>query len=201
MSYVAERISQKRKPLIYREFNVIIYVIMSENELKILLSELRSLVNETEWVEFKVNNGTEIGEYISALSNSACVHDKKHGYIVFGINDRTHRITGTTFSSNQKAKGNEDLIPWLARLLEPRINFNFYEFEVEGVNVVIVKIKATQNTPVKFKGTPFIRIGSSKKKLDDHPEKERSIWTKSPTERFEKEIAAYNLKPDEVLKC
>ncbi|MFK5974259.1 MAG: ATP-binding protein [Flavobacteriaceae bacterium] len=173
---------------------------MTENELKILLSELRSSVNETEWVEFKVNNGTEMGEYISALSNSACVHDKEYGYVVFGIHDKTHRIIGTTFSSNQKAKGNEDLIPWLARLLEPRINFDFHEFEVEGENVVIVKIKATQNTPVKFKGIPYIRIGSSKKKLDDYPEKERSIWTKSPMESFENEIAVYNLKPDEVLK-
>ncbi|QHI37567.1 hypothetical protein IMCC3317_29470 [Kordia antarctica] len=175
-------------------------MIMSENELKILLSELRSLVNETEWVEFKANNAIEIGEYISALSNSACVHDKDYGYVVFGIDDKTHRIIGTTFLSNQKAKGNEDLIPWLARLLNPRINFNFYEFEVEGKNIVLLRIKATQNTPVKFKGIPYIRIGSSKKKLDDYPEKERSIWTKSPTESFENEIAVYNLKPDEVLK-
>lgn len=173
---------------------------MNENELKILLSELRSLANETEWVEFKVNNGVEIGEYISALSNSACIHDKEFAYIVFGIDDRTHRIVGTLFSSNQKGKGNEDLIPWIARLLEPRINFNFYEFEVDGENVVIVKIKATQNTPVKFKGIPYVRIGSSKKKLDDYPEKERSIWTKSPAKSFEQEIATHNLNADTVLK-
>ena len=59
--------------------------------------------------------------------------------------------------------------------------------------MVIVKIKATQNTPVKFKGIPYIRIGSYKKKLDDYPEKERSIWTKSPKEGFEKGIAVHNL--------
>lgn len=173
---------------------------MSESELKILLSELRSLANETEWVEFKANNSFKIGEYISSLSNSACIHDKDFGYIVFGIDDKTHRIVGTSFSVNQKVKGNEDLTPWLARLLEPRINFNFYEIEIEGKKVVIVKIKATQNTPVKFKGISYVRIGSYNKKLDDFPEKERSIWTKKPKESFEKEIAVYALKPDEVLR-
>jgi predicted HTH transcriptional regulator len=128
------------------------------------------------------------------------VHDKDYRSVVFEIDDKTHRIIGTTFSSNQKAKGNEDLIRWLSRLLEPRINFNFHEFEVEGKNIVIVRIKATQNIPIKFKGIRYIRIGSSKKKLVDYPEKERSIWTKSPIKSFENEIAVCNLKPDEVLK-
>ena len=38
-----------------------------------LLHELRQLPKETEWVEFKRNNAKpeEIGEYISALANSA----------------------------------------------------------------------------------------------------------------------------------
>lgn len=52
-----------------------------------LLSELRAHPNETEWLEFKVNNASEIGEYISALANAAYIHDKEFGYIVFGIDD------------------------------------------------------------------------------------------------------------------
>ncbi len=172
---------------------------MTKNELKTLLSELRSFPNETEWIEFKKNNANEIGEYISALSNSACIQDKDYGYIIFGLDDKTHRIVGTKFTPNQKAKGNEDLIPWLSRLLEPRINFNFYEITAEGEKIVIVKIKATQNTPVKFRGIPFIRIGSYKKKLQEYPEKQRLIWTKKPRIVFEKELAAANLGSDEVL--
>jgi len=166
---------------------------MTKNELKTLLSELRSFPNETEWIEFKKNNANEIGEYISALSNSACIQDKDYGYIIFGLDDKTHRIVGTKFTPNQKAKGNEDLIPWLSRLLEPRINFNFYEITAEGEKIVIVKIKATQNTPVKFRGIPFIRIGSYKKKLQEYPEKQRLIWTKKPRIVFEKELASANL--------
>ncbi len=41
---------------------------------------------ETEWVEFKLNykNPDDIGEYISALSNSAALHNKPEGYIFVG---------------------------------------------------------------------------------------------------------------------
>ena len=138
---------------------------MTNDELKILLSELRSFPSETEWLEFKVNNTQEIGQYISALSNSACVHGKEYGYIIYGIDDKSHRIVGTTFSPYQKGKGNEDLIPWVTRKLSPRIHFEHFEFEVEGEPVVIFRVKATSNTPVKYDGETYIRIGSAPQSL------------------------------------
>lgn len=51
--------------------------------LRSLLNELRSLPNETEWVEFKCNNESpdEIGSYISALSNSAALFNKTFAYM------------------------------------------------------------------------------------------------------------------------
>ncbi len=173
---------------------------MSERELKILLSELRALPNETEWLEFKVNNHRELGEYVSALSNSACLHDKPYGYIVFGVDNTTHRVVGTKFNINQKGKGNEDLVPWIMRLLEPKIHFDTYKLEHDDSPVVIFRIKATANTPVSFKGISYIRVGSYKKKLSDFPEKERLIWMKQPTTLFETEVASGNLEIDEVLK-
>lgn len=173
---------------------------MSERELNILLSELRSFPNETEWLEFKVNNDEEIGEYISALSNAACIHDKPYGYIVFGIDDKTHRIVGTNFNPNRKGKGNEDLIPWVSRLLSPRIHFEIFTINHDDGKVVLFKIKATSNTPVSFQGTAFVRIGSYKKKLTEYPEKERMIWTKEPIIPFENEIAKNDIAVDEVLK-
>lgn len=60
---------------------------MTTDDQRNLLSELRAHPNETEWLEFKVNNASEIGEYISALANAAYIHDKEFGYIVFGIDD------------------------------------------------------------------------------------------------------------------
>ncbi|MFN6946657.1 MAG: ATP-binding protein [Cytophagaceae bacterium] len=173
---------------------------MEEKDLNILLSELRSFANETEWIEFKINNDEELGEYISALSNSACLHDKQFGYIVFGIDDKTHRIVGTDFTIDKKGKGNEDLIPWLTRSLNPKIHFDCYTLNYSEGKVVIFRIRATANTPVTFLNTAYIRIGSYKKKLSNFPEKERLIWTKEPTTEFERVNAVEGLTSDEVLK-
>lgn len=55
--------------------------IRSVEYLQSLVRELAKLPDETEWVEFKCNNKQPqmIGEYISALSNSAALcDDLKH---------------------------------------------------------------------------------------------------------------------------
>jgi len=67
---------------------------MPDQEYQILLKDLQALPKECEWVEFKVNNSNpqEIGEYLSALSNSACYNNQRFGYLVFGVEDVTHRL-------------------------------------------------------------------------------------------------------------
>jgi predicted HTH transcriptional regulator len=67
-------------------------------------------------VEFKHNNANpdEIGEYSSALANSATLLGKDAAYIVWGIEDTTHRVVGTTFQPRRVKKGNEELENWLA---------------------------------------------------------------------------------------
>lgn len=44
--------------------------------------EAKQMPHEVEWIELKTNfwNPKEIGEYISALSNSATIHGKKAGF-------------------------------------------------------------------------------------------------------------------------
>jgi ATP-dependent DNA helicase RecG len=70
---------------------------MNAVKLSELLAYLTAANRETEWVEFKLNDDTpeEIGEYISALSNSAALSGKRAGYIVWGISDITHEVIGT----------------------------------------------------------------------------------------------------------
>ena len=48
--------------------------------------------DETEWLEYKVNNDSPelIGEYISALSNSATICGHEMAYMLWGINNETH---------------------------------------------------------------------------------------------------------------
>jgi ATP-dependent DNA helicase RecG len=172
-----------------------------KSELIDILNKLRSQSSETEWLEFKVNNikSEEIGEYISALANSACLHDKKAAYLIFGIEDKTHKIVGTSFQPKLVKIGNEEFENWLMRLLSPRIDFKIVEVSVDEKQVVMFIIDPAHNRPIAFKGTAFIRVGSYKKNLTDHPEKERKIWHKFSQLSFEEDFAKRGCQDEEVL--
>ena len=173
-----------------------------ESDLLGILAELRKLPRETEWAEFKHNNAEpdEIGEYISALANAAALTGKVHAWLVWGLDNDTHEVIGTTFNPASAKVGNEELESWLLRLLSPKINFRFYRFQAEDKPVVLLEISAAFRHPVQFKGAEFIRVGSYKKKLKDFPEKERELWRVFDRTPFEKEIAAENIAADEVLR-
>lgn len=174
----------------------------SPEYLKALLRELCALPAETEWVEFKENNEDpqQIGEYISAISNSAALCGKTNGYVVWGVNNETHKIVGTTFSPHTARKGNEELESWLLRLLTPRIHFYFYNIEIDDKPVVILEITRAARNPVQFQGIEYIRVGSTKKKLKAYPEKERALWRVFDEIPFERMIALERVANDEVLK-
>ena len=94
-------------------------------DFKRLVDSLLVKNRETEWIEFKENfhSKEEIGERISALSNSAYLCNMPYGYIVFGINNDTMKVVGTTFHATRKKVGNEELESWLSTRLNPRIDF------------------------------------------------------------------------------
>lgn len=167
-----------------------------------LIHSLKRLAAETEWVEFKINNTdpNEIGEYISALSNSAALFRQPYGYLVWGIEDKTHNIVGTTFKPKMAKSQKQDLENWLNNNLHPRIDFRFHEGDFENKAIVVLEIPAAQHTPVRFTDAEFIRINSAKRKLKDFPEKERALWALFREYRFEREIAKANVTSDEVLK-
>ena len=93
---------------------------------KQLLIELINEKSECEWIEYKENwfNREELGEYISALSNSATEHGVEEAYFIWGIEDNTKSIKGTSFQYDIDVKG-EPLKHYLARLLSPSISFKF----------------------------------------------------------------------------
>ncbi len=104
-----------------------------------LVRELVALPKETEWVEFKENNANpeDIGEYISAIANSAALEGKQRGYIVWGVRNEDHSIVGTSFRPSAEKRGNEELENWLAIGLRPSINFRIYEGTVDGQAVAL----------------------------------------------------------------
>lgn len=166
-----------------------------------LLKALLALPRETEWVEWKRNNEApeDIGEYVSALANSAALHGKPAGYIVWGVEDGTKRMVGTTFNPSTKKMGNEDFVPWLVRLLHPRVDLRVHEFAVDGLPMVIFEVPTTRHTPVRWRDAEWIRVGSYKKPLRDYPEKERSLWQLPSPGTFETDLARSGLSGDEAL--
>ncbi|MBU1744599.1 MAG: putative DNA binding domain-containing protein [Proteobacteria bacterium] len=174
---------------------------MKNSEILHLVDHLRSLPRETEWVEFKHNNSDpqEIGEYISALSNAAALNRKNHAYILWGIEDGTHKLLGTTFRPRQQKKGDEELENWLLRLLTPRIDIRIHEVNVNNVPIVLFDIQPASNQPIAFGGRKYIRVGSYKKNLKDYPEKERALWALFSEKPFEAGIALTAATSDDVL--
>ena len=124
---------------------------------------------------------------------------QSRGYLAYGIDDTTHIVLGTDFYPKKEKIGNEELENWLAIHLAPRIDFSINEITIDGKHVVLFVIDSAGNTPVKFDGTSYIRVGSYKKKLSDHPERERKIWQNTRSGYFENKVALGGLSDDEVL--
>src|SRR5436305_10419666 len=97
-------------------------VVSSTQDLRDILQHIRASNRESEWVEFKVDDDepSEVGEYISALANSAALVGKRFGYIVWGVNNTDHEIVGTKVRLIEKKCGNEELENWLSHQLSPR---------------------------------------------------------------------------------
>lgn len=167
------------------------------------MRELRALSSETEWAEFKVNNAKpdEIGQYVSALANSAALHGRSNAYVVWGIDNATHAVVGTTFSPAQAKIGNEELENWLLHLLSPQVSLRFAPLTLDGRTVVLLEIGAASRQPVAFRHEEFIRVGSYTKKLKEHPEKERELWQSFDRTPFEERTALGEVDAEDVLSC
>jgi ATP-dependent DNA helicase RecG len=173
-----------------------------EQYLQSLVHELVGLPRETGWLEFKHNDAEpqRIGEYISALANSAALDGKACAYMLWGVDDVTHALLGTTFNPKTKRKGNEELESWLLRQLSPKIGFRFYQVQLDEVDIVILEIDRAFRHPVQFEGSSFVRIGSYMKRLKDFAEKERELWRILDATPFEMLPAVEKVSADEVLK-
>lgn len=155
-------------------------LIMENNELKILIDELRLLTKETDWVEFKsstIKPNEKLGDYISGLSNAACIHHQPFAYLVLGIDNNNHHLTGTTYSFKTLKKGNEDLEFWIRRYLTPSIRFEHFVCSYNpSVTLELFRIPAAVSEPTSFQGKPSIRIGTSLTQLKDYPLYAKAIY-------------------------
>jgi ATP-dependent DNA helicase RecG len=190
-------------PLLFAHLGQDVPVAMgAADDLESLVTQLARLPVETEWVEFKANNvdPVEIGEYISALANSTVLAARAVGYLVWGVKDHDHALIGTSFDPDRRKVGDEDLVNWLSRMLSPPVHFQFRKGTTSsGQKLVVLEVDASTDRPVAFKNVVYIRIGSYKKKIKDHPEHERRLWRAFETRSFETGLAAHGLGPDDVI--
>lgn len=152
---------------------------MENQSLLELLERLRTHSQEGAVVEFKsnLNEPTEIGQYISALANSAALEGANRAWMVWGVADATHEVIGTTFDPfAAKVEGNQSLIMWLQRMTTPKADFTFHQVQHSVGTVVMLEIHPARSAPVAFQNIRYIRIDSHKTKLGEHSDKEARLW-------------------------
>lgn len=151
---------------------------MSQLELLETLERLRSLPREAATVEFKSNldRSEEIGQYISALANSAVLEGRDRAWVVWGIEDGTHAVKGTCFDPFSRKEGNQALVMWLQQMTAPRADFAFHAVDHPQGKVVMLEIHPARSAPIAFQNIRYIRIDSHKTRLSDHQDKEARLW-------------------------
>jgi len=167
----------------------------------VLIDDLLNNESEKGTVEFKHNNEDPemIGKLCSALSNRARIDQKDFAYVIWGIEDGTKEIVGTTFNPETKKKGNQVFVMWLSKMLNPHITINFRNVEHPKANLVLLEIPATHTTPVEFDKTAYVRIDSATPRLSDFPDYFLSLINNLRSYMWEKAIAKSFVTADDVL--
>lgn len=165
-----------------------------EKQLNDILENLISRDYEEDWFEFKENwfEPHQLGEYISGMSNAAAMAGQKYAYFIWGIENETHRVTGTDFDYHRDVK-NEPLEHYLARQMKPDLDFRFREIVFRGERIVVLIIPAAKDIPTSFDKNRYCRIGSSKVNLMDYPEREAQLFMilRGETPTIEKTASDY----------
>src|SRR5579871_5595844 len=97
-----------------------------------LLQRLLKEPKESVWVEFKHNNNNPetIGEWISACANAAILAEQPRAFLVFGIENTTRKMLGTSVRLHNMKKGGENFENWINRMVTPSLMMELLDFEV-----------------------------------------------------------------------
>ncbi|CAN5175571.1 hypothetical protein BH11CYA1_BH11CYA1_45710 [soil metagenome] len=71
---------------------------------------------------------------------------------------------------------------------------------IRGDRRVILLTVKRPSTPVAFESVRYIRLGTSKTTLTNHPEKEASLWQQASKTTYESVICKSALKPLELVQ-
>ena len=160
--------------------------------------------NENEYVEYKEAKNNfdfnELGKYFSALSNGANLVNKQYAWLVFGVEDKTHKLVDTNYRRNGNLNG---LKKDITQSTNDNMTFlDIYDFEINGKRVVMFKIPAAIGRPTTWKGIAYDRNNESLVPLN---ETKRNIilstvnidWTRQIVEG----LTVSDLDKDAILKA
>lgn len=145
---------------------------MTTIELITLLEDFVKLPGENEVIEFKkAQNGFDtqkIGEYFSALSNEANLHQEDYAWLLFGIHDKTHAVLGSSYKPTRPS------LDALKREIAEGTNCGITFIEIHEViyqekRVIMFQIPAAPiGIPTSYKGHFYGRDGESLVALSLH---------------------------------
>ena len=131
-------------------------------ELNTILDELLKHT-ENECVEFKkAQNGfsiDELGKYFSALGNEANLNNRQYSWLIFGVENETHKLTNTNFYQDNNFN---KLKKQITDNTTDGIGFiEIYPLIKDNKRVLMFQIPAASGTPICWKGFPYGRSGES----------------------------------------
>lgn len=141
-------------------------MVKSSEELKEILNELLKN-SENECVEFKrAENNYDVdklGKYFSAIGNESTLKNKQYGWIIFGVDDKTHELTNSKFCNDNNFNSVKKQI---SDNTTDNISFiEIYSIEVNDNRVIMFQVPAASGVPISWKGFPYGRDGESLKPL------------------------------------
>ena len=116
---------------------------------------------ENEVVEFKAAKNNfdidDLGKYFSALSNEANLRERDFGWLVFGVDNKTHEVVGTNFKDGEVALNR--LKQDMAQHTTDNLIFReIVPLMVDAKRVLLFKIPATpRNIVMHWKGIAYSR--------------------------------------------
>ena len=167
-----------------------------------LLDKLRILPHETQWLAFNSRNlpPERMGELICALSNTAALHGEPFAYLAWGVEAGSRLPSGTSFRPDLMEKDGEDLTSWLARNVDPHLDFKFHQCVYEDARVVVLEIPAASMEPVRFGGEALICKDGELKPLQKLAHAQRSLLMMFSHTSFEAGITLQDASANVVLE-
>lgn len=166
-----------------------------------LLTSLLAHPVETEWLELKAarKNFSEddFGKYVTALANGAALANEPFGYLVLGVDDKTHAIVGSLVLSSEKLKNEAKLS--LYNYAKPQVQVEFLDVETESGKIVRIVKVAQPTTAISWKGHYYGRSGESITALSIEKIEQISVlrdWSAQPCPG----ATLANLSPEAVTK-